>query len=101
MHSRIIVFSYPYAPENVPSVLTVLNTAEAERNTQQNNKDYQGLFAATSSFMLSRSSGNTHTHVLQSVESIELYTDHNISSGMFLFFLLCSHSQLENNKERQ
>ena len=35
-------------PEGVPSVLTVLNTmAEAERNTEQNNKENQGLFAAT------------------------------------------------------
>ena len=34
-------------PEGVPSVLTVLNTAEAERNTEQNSKDNQGLFAAT------------------------------------------------------
>ena len=41
------------------SVLTVLNTVEAERNTEQNNKDNQGLFVATSSFMLSQSSGNT------------------------------------------
>ena len=34
-----------------PECLTVLNTTKAERNTQQNNKDNQGLFAATLSFM--------------------------------------------------
>ena len=45
-------------PEEAPSVLTVLDTTEAERNTEQNNKDNQGLFAATSCFMLSQSSGN-------------------------------------------
>ena len=31
-------------------MLTVLDTAEAERNTQQNNKDNQGLFAAPVNF---------------------------------------------------
>ena len=39
-----------------PECLTVLNTTKAERNTQQNNKDNQGLFAATLSFMLTQSS---------------------------------------------
>ena len=34
-----------------PECLTVLNTTKAERNTLQNNKDNQGLFAATLSFM--------------------------------------------------
>ena len=45
-------------PKDVPRVLTVLNTTKAERNTQQNNKDNQGFFAATLSFMLTQSSGN-------------------------------------------
>ena len=40
-------------------MLTVLNTTKAERNTQQDNKDNQGLFAATLSFMLTQSLGNT------------------------------------------
>ena len=45
-------------------VTTVLNTTKAERNTQQNGKDNQGLFAATSSFMLTQSSGNTFVALL-------------------------------------
>ena len=46
--SHIVYFCVYGSPEGVPSVLTVLNTmAEAERNTEQNNKDNQCLFAAT------------------------------------------------------
>ena len=41
-----------------PECLIVLNTTKAEHNTLQNNKDNQGLFAATLSFMLTQSSGN-------------------------------------------
>ena len=52
------IFIFSSSPKDVPRVLTVLNTTKAERNTQQNNKDNQGLFAATLSFMLSQSSGN-------------------------------------------